>query len=434
MTKNPDMKKVRIAIIGAGCSGLTMIKGLLDYGFSEIVCYEQNSSLGGNWLFSMDPSHSSVIETTHIISSKLMSQFEDFPMPEHYPDYPSHHQVLSYFKAYADHFNLLPYIRFNTKVVRTELDGDQWTLETDEGEVEKFSYLILANGHHSVPRYPNLPGEFSGELIHAHSFKNNHSFKNKRVLVIGGGNSACDCAVECGRIAEKVSISMRRPHYIIPKFIMGQPTDLYNHKMKWIPEWLAKPLRKVSLYLQIGSYRWYGLEAPRFSVTEDHPTINSELLYYLRHGKVNARKGVQMIAGNTVTFEDGIQEDFDVIIAATGYKISTPFLKNTMIDYSEADRIDLYLRMFHPDYDRLIFAGLVQPQGAIWPLVEAQSKLIAHYIGGSWKLPDNVHELARKEADAIANRYLHRKRHTIEVDFHEYLDRVKGLIPKEALV
>lgn len=427
------MNDVRIAIIGAGCTGLTMIKGLLDYGHTEIVCYEQNSSIGGNWLFSRDPSHSSVIESTHIISSKLMSQFEDFPMPEHYPDYPSHQQVLDYFQAYADHFGLLPYIRFDSKVMKTELNGAKWTIVTESGDVDTYDFLILANGHHSVPRFPELPGKFAGELIHAHSFKNNQSFRDKRVLVIGGGNSACDCAVECGRIAEKVSISMRRPHYIIPKFIMGKPTDLYNHKMKWIPEWLAKPLRQLSLYLQIGSYKWYGLETPDFSVTEDHPTINSELLYYLRHGRVTARKGIRMISGHTVTFEDDVEEDFDVIIAATGYKISTPFLEKTMIDYSEADRVDLYLRMFHPDYDRLIFAGLVQPQGAIWPLVEAQSKLVAHYIGGTWTLPSNVAELAKQEADTIARRYLHRKRHTIEVDFHEYLDQLKSLIPKEAM-
>ena len=86
--------KVSVCVIGAGCSGLTSIKNLAQAGIEDIVCYERNDQIGGNWIFTAGESHSSVCETTHIISSKKMSEYLDFPMPDHYPDYPSHKQVL----------------------------------------------------------------------------------------------------------------------------------------------------------------------------------------------------------------------------------------------------------------------------------------------------------------------------------------------------
>ena len=123
MVKSTD--QVRVAVIGAGCSGITAVKNLLQAGISQVVCYEQNSDIGGNWIYTAEESHSSVCETTHIISSKTMSQYMDFPMPKDYPDYPSHQQVLAYFRAYAQHFNLYPYIRFNTRVEHIEKLADQ---------------------------------------------------------------------------------------------------------------------------------------------------------------------------------------------------------------------------------------------------------------------------------------------------------------------
>ncbi len=418
----------RVAVIGAGCTGLAMIKGLKDRGIKEIVCFEQNEAIGGNWLYSAEKSHSSVMSTTHIISSKKLSEFRDYPMPDHYPDYPSHEQVLAYFNDYADEFKLRAHIRLGTKVNQALLrDDSKWEITTEDSS-EVFDYLIVANGHHSMPRHAEMLRQFAGEYMHAHAFKNNSQVKGKRVLVVGGGNSACDCAVESGRVAEHVTISMRRPHYIIPKFLMGKPTDTFNEKLLWVPSFILNPMRKLMLRFQIGSYESYGLKTPDFGITEDHPTLNSELLYFIRHGKVKPQPAINAIDGRQVSFENGHKEEYDTIIAATGYKISTPFLDKSIVDYEDADRIELYLRMFHPDYPTLIFAGLVQPQGAIWPLSEAQSKIAAAYVAGDYKMPDDIGAFAAKEADDIEHQYLKRKRHTIEVDFHGYLKQLNGII------
>lgn len=416
----------RIAVIGAGCSGITALKNLVQSKVGEVVCYEQNNQVGGNWIYSAAESHSSVCETTHIISSKKLSEYCDFAMPEHYPDYPSHEQLLVYFQDYATHFNLYPYIRFNTKVQRAEkIAHERWQLTLANGEVETFDYLVIANGHHSVPRMPELPGAFNGRVLHAHSYKTNTPFRNERVLVIGAGNSACDCAVEISRVASHVSLSVRSPQYIIPKFFLGKPTDTFNANMSWVPNVIAEPLRQLSLWLQIGRYTDYGLEQPDFATTKAHPTLNSELLYKIRHGKVHPRRGIQAIHGDVVTFTDGRAEVFDTILAATGYKIAFPFFAADFINYEDASHIPLYLRMFHPEHPSLIFIGLFQPQGAIWPLSDYQAQLASKYIAGSWNRPAEIAHLANQDAHSISKNFIPSKRHAIEVHYPELLRRLQ---------
>ncbi len=422
-----------VCVIGAGCSGITALKNLLQAGVEDVVCYEQNDRVGGNWIYSPKESHSSVCETTHIISSRKLSEYMDFPMPDDYPDYPSHEQVLQYFQAYTDHFGLERYIRFQTRVKHVVKTGDErWNVELADGSSRTFDFLFIANGHHSVPRLPELPGEFSGEFLHSHSYKTNEPFKDQRVLVIGAGNSGCDCAVEISRVAEKVAISIRRPQYIIPKFFLGRPSDTFNEKLVWLPNRLADWLRKLTLRIQVGDYRDYGLENPDFPVTKSHPTLNSELLYKIRHGKVHPRKAIAAVSGKTVRFADGREETFDTIIAATGYKIALPFFDHDFLNYEEADRVPLWLRMFHPDHPTLVFIGLFQPQGAIWPLSDYQAKLAANYVAGRWQLPANLRELAEQDADRIGKEFLKAKRHTIEVHYHPFLHRLQRQIPKDA--
>jgi hypothetical protein len=136
------------------------------------------------------------------------------------------------------------------------------------------------------------------------------------------------------------------------------------------------------------------------------------------------------VEGNQVIFEDGYKASYDVILAATGYKIATPFIDAKLLDFSDADRLELYLRMFYAPIPDLIFIGLTQPQGAIWPLSELQSRLAAAYIDGKYRLPADIIQLAKEEADAIERQFLKRKRHTIEVDFHAFRKRMKKELAK----
>lgn len=425
----------KVAIIGAGPSGITALKNLLDQGI-DAIAFDRNQDVGGNWIYSEEESHSSVFETTHIISSKTLSQYEDFTFDEFDPevaDYPSHDELRRYFQAYAAKFNLYPCIRFGTLVKNCKwIDQETWqvTSETDgQTKQEIFTHLVVANGHHWKPRYPSYPGKFTGEFIHSHQYKKAAPFAGKRVLVIGGGNSACDVAVETSRVSKKTAISWRRGYRIVPKFLFGKPADKIAEGSKWIPPRIRMALNSFLLRIIVGKNEDYGLQPPTQAFAATHPTINDELLHKIRHGKVKPQVDIERFEGEKVIFKDGHEEEFDSIVACTGYWLSHPFFDSDFIDYSEGP-VKLYLKMFHPRYENLYFIGMFQPLGCIWPGAELQSKLMAQELAGKWKRPGHMAKLIEKEVKNPHYRQVDSPRHTITVDYHRYVKAIKKHLPK----
>ncbi|MFY0652378.1 MAG: NAD(P)-binding domain-containing protein [Cyclobacteriaceae bacterium] len=424
------MKKA--CIIGAGPSGITAAKNLIQVGITDFVVYEKSDKIGGNWVYSEDGDHSSVFETTHIISSKKLSQYEDYPMPDDFPDYPSHQQLYNYFNGYAEHFELHKYIQFNTAIEKAELNAEgNWEIRLSDGSVEQFDNLLVCNGHHSVPRMPQYPGEFSGEYIHSHDYKNNRKFIGKKVLVIGGGNSACDIAVETCRVSDITYISMRRGYYFVPKFLLGKPVDQMNDGVGFVPKPIRNLIFKLLLKISVGDYSNYGLQKPDHDLLNSHPVVNSELLYFINHGKIKAKVEIDKFSGDTVHFKDGSAVDVDVIIAATGYKITFPFFDTSFIDFADG-YVPLYKKVFHSKIKNLFFIGLVQPTGCIWPLSDAHAQLAANHIIGNYQLPSDIDSRIEKEIEVIKNNYMDTPRHSVEVDFHDHLAELKKEIPMNA--
>ncbi|ASQ45200.1 flavin-containing monooxygenase [Legionella clemsonensis] len=420
----PSITAPKICVIGAGPCGLAAAKNLLQQGLSNFTVYEKNERLGGNWVFDEQNTHSSIYETTHIISSKRLSEFEDFPMPADYPDYPSHQQILDYFESYASHFQLESFIKFNSTVEYVSLNAENKWLVIYRNEFgtqkEMYDYLLVANGHHWDPFIPDYPGPFNGKILHAHQYKKASSFKGKRVLVVGGGNSACDIAVEISRVASKTCISMRRGQHIFPKFIFGKPTDILFAKLSWLPLGLKQFLAKYFIRLWQGRYPKYGLQKPTCKPLAIHPTINSELLYFIRHGKISPRRGIERFEGDYVFFADGSSDKFDVIIFATGYQTSFPFFDRNLIEYRTATNIPLYRKMMHPEFTNLYFIGLVQPQGCIWPLADYQAQIAAKIIAGNLRRPTNIARKIQQEIKHSRKHYKGSIRHALEVEYQTF--------------
>ena len=426
----------RICVIGAGPSGITALKNLLDEGL-DAVAYDRQEDVGGNWIFSDKEGHSSVFETTHIISSRTLSQYEDFTFDEFdpdTPDYPSHDHLLRYFQAYARRFGLYDHIEFRTEVVHCARHGDRdWevTLRRDGREwQERFTHLVVCNGHHWDPRWPDYPGEFAGAYLHAHQYKRAAPFAGRRILVIGGGNSACDVAVETSRVSAFTAISWRRGYRILPKFIMGKPSDVVGEKLAWLPISIRARLSDFIIRVLQGPNELYGLPPVDVKFGQTHPTINDELLYRIRHGKVHPRPDVARFEGYKVHFKDGRVEEYDTVIACTGYRISHPFFDKSFIDYSEGP-VPLYLRMMHPDYEDLYFIGLFQPLGCIWPGAELQSKIMAREIAGKWQRPADIRRRIERELKRPHYRQLDTPRHTITVDYHLFRRQLLRHLPKD---
>ncbi len=420
---------MRVCVIGAGPSGIAAARHLIEAGLSVVV-YDRGHAVGGNWVFDASSGHSSVFETTHIISSKKFSEYADFPLPDDAPDYPGHETLAAYFQAYADTFGVTPHVRFGTTVLRCEPVGGVDASDggfavtvrddaTGDEQTETFDKLVVANGHHWKPRLPDYPGTFSGTFLHSHDFKRAAPFAGKRVLVIGGGNSACDVAVETSRVSACTDLSWRRGYWVVPKFLFGVPTDQLHQgsarRLGFVPlRWRMKA-NELLLKTFVGSNRAYGLPEPDHPFGATHPTVNSELLYFLRHGEIGTRPDLASLDGSTVRFTDGTEADYDAIIACTGYQIAHPFFDHDFIDYSEGP-VPLYRKMIHPRRDDLVFIGLFQPLGCIWPCAELQAKIVARWWTGRWSPPkDRQAAIAREQARPHL-RQVDSPRHTITVD------------------
>lgn len=415
-----------VAVIGAGISGLTSTKMLGDYGIAHTT-FEVSDRVGGNWAFRNPNNMSSAYRSLHIDTSKHQLSFRDFPMPEDYPDFPHHTQIKDYLDSYADAFGLRERIEFSNGVERAERRPDGgWGIHDQAGTTRRFDLLVVGNGHHWDPRYPDFPGEFSGEVIHSHYYVDPREpldLHGKRILVVGLGNSAADIVVELSSKAyeNEVVLSTRSGAWIVPKYFAGTPADKYYKTTPYLPLSWQRKFVQVMQPLTAGRPEDYGLPTPNHKFFEAHPTQSVELPLRLGSGDVTAKGDITRLDGSRVHFVDGTSAEFDVIIYATGYNITFPFFDPAFLSAPD-NRIRLYKRMFKPGLDDLVFVGFAQSTPTLFPFVEAQSRLVAAYAAGLYRLP-GVEEMERViEADEqLYIGHMHDSaRHTQQVDFFRY--------------
>ena len=364
-------------MIGAGPCGLSHAKALKDAG----IAYEQveaDDEVGGNW-------YHGTYRTAHIISSRKTTEFTDFPMPADYPDFPSQRQMGDYYKLYAGTFDLRPNIEFNTKVTAVRPRNDElWDVEMATGEQRVYKGVLVCNGHHWDKRFPKYPGEFTGEYIHSKDFKSPEQLSGKRVLVIGGGNSACDVVSEAARVSETAHLSLRRGYWMTPKTVFGKPS--IESPLVHLPVFLQRFLLRGLLRVVIGKYEDYGLPKPDHKIFEKHPTISTEIFHYLKHGRIKPRPDIARFDGKTVHFTDGTSDDFDMIVAATGFYLSFPFLPDGFVPMRNEQLALLYAGCVLPEYKHFYLIGTQQVRYGIGPLLTPGSRLVAKMI----KLQDRM--------------------------------------------
>jgi dimethylaniline monooxygenase (N-oxide forming) len=425
----------KVCIVGAGSSGLTAGQVLGARGI-PYDCFEKGSKIGGNWRYENDNGLSSAYRSLHINSSRELMSFKVFPMPDRYPDYPSHENIARYFDAYAERFGLLERIRFNAEVVEVAPVGDEWevTVASADGERETHHYraVMVANGHHWDPRWPEPPfpgaDAFEGEQMHAHHYREPDVLVGKRVLVLGIGNSAVDIAVESSRIADATFLAMRRGAYVLPKYLGGKPIDETRPPlMTRLPLPVQRFLISRMLKLAIGEMTDYGLPKPDHKLLEAHPTVSAELLSRVGHGDIAVKPNIDRFpGGRTVRFADGSEGQIDLVVYCTGYKISFPFFAPEVFEARE-NRMPLYRRVVSVERPGLYFLGFLQPLGPIMPLAEAQTEWVADLLQGRAALPSVAEmqaEIDRYEG-WMRKGYVASKRHTIQVDFHPYLREIR---------
>lgn len=357
-------------IIGAGFSGLAVAGAFARDG----IAYDQVEAaedIGGNWLHG-------VYDSVHLITSRRTTQLDEWPMPQDWPDFPSKDQMLEYLRSYAAHFDLRASIELQREVRQVVPGGGgRWRVELDAGESRLYAGVVVAIGHHWARRMPTYPGHFEGKLIHSKDYRSPELLRDERVLVIGGGNSACDIAVEASRVARAAHISMRRGYWFMPKAFFGVP--LVELIPPLLPMAGQRLLLRAAIALCVGDYRKYGLQRPDHRIFEKHPTLNAELLKELRQGLVSPHPDVARFDGNEVEFVDGTREEIDLVVAATGFHLQFPFLAEDVLRWN-AGMPELIAGLVSPQHRNLYFLGNGQPRYGAGPLLSKGASVISEMV------------------------------------------------------
>lgn len=414
-----------VTIIGAGISGLTAGKALADYGI-DYTCFEAGDTVGGNWAWRNSNGRSSAYRSLHIDTSRTSISFQDWSMPDDFPDFPHHTEVHTYLEGYAGAFGLKDAIRFGCEVERAErLPGGGWRL-TVSGEEHLSDVLVVGNGHHWDPRLPEFPGSFDGPTIHSHHYidvTEPLDLQDKRVLVVGIGNSGVDIASELSRkgAAAETFLSTRSGAWIVPKYILGKPLDEVLRTVPQIPLAWQRRLARILPRIVSGKVEDFGLPTPNHNFLEAHPTVSSEILLRLGSGDAQAKPDVAELEGDSVRFVDGTVEQIDAIVYATGYNISFPFFDDDVLSAPE-NRLPLFKRMFKPEYDDLVLVGFAQAIPTLFPFIEIQSKLMARYCAGVYRPPDRarMEQVIRADEQLYIGHVADRPRHTQQIDYLHY--------------
>ena len=421
----PDAGLPTTCVIGAGSSGIAAAKALYEARL-PFDCFELGSAIGGTWVHENPNGQSACYETLEINTSCPRMAYSDFPMPPDYPDYAAHHQVAAYFAAYVDHFAFRHTITFDTRVESVErTEAGRWRVSVigpDCPHQQEYDNVVVANGHHWDARLPEpaYPGTFEGEQIHSHAYSSAAQLVGRDVVVVGAGNSAMDIAVEAAKMARSAVISQRRGQWVLPKFALGRPADQVT-----LPSWLPfgfTAARMAFGALLAGNAAKLGLPQPKHKPWQSHPVQSEGIRDALRSGRLTPKPGVDRLEGDRVVFTDGTSALCDLLIWATGYNVTFPFLDPALVS-AEGNDLPLWKRMVHPDLPGLFFIGLLQPLGAMMPLAEAQSRLLADLLTGHYVLPSPAELRSQAAADdaAYKKRFYTSARHTMEVDFDHYL-------------
>uniref|UniRef100_A0A8D0EJ34 Flavin-containing monooxygenase n=1 Tax=Strix occidentalis caurina TaxID=311401 RepID=A0A8D0EJ34_STROC len=396
---------MRVAVVGAGVSGLTATKCCLDEGL-EPTCFEQSRDIGGVWRYTehIEAGRPSLYPSVISNTSKEMSAFSDFPYPEDFPVFLPNAQFLNYLQRYAEHFGLRKHIKFGTAVVSIRKHPDfattgQWDVVTEaEGKqtLHVFDAVMVCSGNFSEPYLPLhcFPGieRFQGQYFHSRQYKHPDVFQGKRVLVVGMGNSGVDIAVEASRVATKVTVSTSRGAWVFGRvFDHGYPWDMvYNTRlMSLIRNSLPRPLSWGLINYRVNqwfNHKNYGLQPDRGT---GRPVLNDDLPSYILTGRITIKPGVKEFKDNSVVFHNCPEEEpIDIVVFCTGYNVSFPFLEEAVIKV-ENKHASLYKYVFptHLQRPTLAVVGLIKTLGAMMPVTEVQARWVTRVFKGLCRLP-----------------------------------------------
>ncbi|MFC8849737.1 MULTISPECIES: flavin-containing monooxygenase [unclassified Micromonospora] len=425
-TRNPipPSDELPVAIVGAGPAGLAAARALKRLGI-PYVQFERHRDVGGIW--DLDNPGTPMYRSAHFISSRDRSGFFDYPMPREFADYPRRAEILHYTRTFADDFALRDAIRFDTAItsVRQEADAS-WTVGTDTGDVQA-SAVICATGVTWDARMPDLPGTFTGDVMHSVDYVDPSLFAGRRVLVVGLGNSGADIACDAAAHADEAYVSTRRGYHFVPKHIFGKPSD----ETEWLPIWGERLMYGLVRRIMVGDLTRWGLPRPDHRLFESHPLLNTQLLHHLQHGDITARPGIARADGDEVVFTDGSRARVDLILFATGYAMSIPYLPTDYLTW-KGGRPQMYLTAFSRERRNLFGLGYLEVNSSAYTLFDRIAHLVAQHLDDQRHRPERAarfRQLVREDRPDLSGGidFVGSDRHAAYVEVRAYRKYLRTL-------
>jgi len=435
MNKNANLgnfsnKRCRVAVIGAGASGITTAKCLRDDNHDPVV-FEKTDKPGGIWVFKK--SSGGTFSSVHLQNSKYSAAFSDYPMPEYFSEFPHHTEVLQYLNEYIDHFKIRDCFRFNTNVEKITKKDNLWEVTTQSKDGiarECFDAVAVCSGIYSEPKWPKLPGEenFTGKIIHAQDYKEPSIFADKNVVILGNGPSGVDIAVTASYVAKNLFWSFRRNMWMLPRYYLGMPIDFNLKRInKLIPHQLIQKFFNWKFLKVITDHQKTNL-VPKFGILNSVPVINESILNRVHMGDIKTKPSISGFEGNKVMFQDGTTIEADVVVYATGYRISLPFFDSCLLQRHK-EGFDFYKNVFHPQLPNCAFIGFVYGS-FIFPCSELQARWFSKVISGEVSLPCDEQMMAEIKISSIQQKkkWIATGYRSLQISTLEYMDEIANQI------
>lgn len=408
-------------IIGSGISGLMTLKHLKEKNHNHVLVIEKHNHPFGVW---NSKNHPSVIPETYCVTSKLYMTISDFPMEEDVPEFPHHSDILHYYNQYAQKFDLFKHVKFGVEVNKSYKVKKIWYLKTNKG-IFRTHNLVVATG--TVNSKLNIPKDsfykdFTGKIYHGDQFKQiRNQLVNKRILIVGVSETSSDLAIIL-KDKNKVTMSSRNGVWMASRHLGGKnAADMaFNRFMYQSMKSMGVDLFQKTFFpplnffwLSMWGYNGHGIPEWRNNSTYLGSIWNKnrDILTYISRGQIIARSGILKIDKNTVIFNDGKKQDFDVIMLGTGYQAfgGVDFLDEKYHKY-------LYKYIFSYEDSNLYFVGFIRPFVTGIPMIsEFQSRWIAQEIvSNNAGLPSSKKKMLniilkdQKKQEKIFPRYAYR--------------------------
>ena len=356
-------EQAKIAIVGAGFSGIAMAIELQNKGITDFVILEKADDVGGTWRENTYPG-----AECDIASALYSYSFENNPEWEY--KWSGQKQILSYIKKTVEKYGLRQYMRFGLEVVNARFDKAQarWSVDcksrANGGDAHfDVQHVIFAIGQLHHPFTPNIEGaeDYQGQCFHSAKWDHDVKLEGKRVAVIGAAASAVQFIPEIAPKVEQLDVYQRSANWIFPK--LDRPytkfeqwlsehipfvSKFYRFKL-WIrnemlfhtvmkgKKWAQKLGRRTTL-----KFLEQEVSDPekRKKLTPDYPVGAKRILFTDNYYAAINRDNVDLITDPIEGFtENGLRtanesRDYDVVIYGTGFK-TNPFLSPMHIENHE---------------------------------------------------------------------------------------------------